>query len=489
MSQNPLTRFLKISSVVVLTLLIACNSIYSQDKAEKIDQLIQKYHEYGQFNGSVLVSQAGKIIFKKGYGLANREWDIANDPNTKFRLGSITKQFTSMLIMQLVAEGKIKLDEKMTTYLSDYRKDTGDRVTIHHLLTHTSGIPSYTAFPNYSIDISRNPYSVGDFVRKFCSDTLLFQPGSRYSYSNSGYFLLGAIIEKVTGKKYETVLKKRIFNPLGMNNSGYDHHKTIIPNRATGYGKTMDGYVNSRYLDMSVPFSAGALYSTVEDLYLWDQALYTENLLSDDYKALMFKPFINNYAYGWGVRIIPLTESEDSLQVISHSGGINGFSSLITRLVDDKNLIVLLSNTGGTNLRGMNLGIINILYNKPFRQPEKSIAEVLYKMILKKDITAAITQYHDLKDKNSDIYNFRESELNRLGYQLLGNAMIDEAIEIFKLNIEAYPASFNVYDSLGEAYMKDGQNELAIQNYEKSIKLDPKNSNAVEMIKKLKKKK
>ncbi|MBN2093479.1 serine hydrolase [candidate division KSB1 bacterium] len=487
MKRNHLTPFFKIFLLIFFTCLISYNFVYSQEKAVKIDSLLQKYHEYRQFNGTALVAEAGKIIFQKGYGLANMEWNIANEPDTKFRLGSITKQFTSMLIMQLVEEGKIRLDEKMTTYLPDYRKDTGDRVTIHHLLTHTSGIPSYTSLPNFSKDISRNPYSVDEFVKQFCSDTLSFAPGSRFLYNNSGYFLLGAIIEKVTGEPYEVVLKKRILDPLGMKNTGYDHHATIIPKRATGYEKSSDGYINSAYLDMSIPHAAGSLYSTIADLYVWDQALYTDKLLSKKYREMMFKPFLNHYAYGWGVRKIQLDRSKDSTLVISHGGGINGFSTLISRLVDDKHLIVLFNNTGGTDLGRMSTGITNILYGRPYLLPEKSIAEELYNVIIKNNIATAIDRYHELKKNDPDNYNFRENELNRLGYQLLQNNKANEAIEIFKLNVEAYPGSANVYDSLGEAYMIDGQKVPAIKNYKKSLELNPDNPNAVKNLKILEK--
>jgi|SRR5215216_7551077 len=141
-------------------------------------------------------------------------------PDTKFRIGSVTKQFTAALILQLVEEGKIKLDGKISDYLTDYRKDTGGKVTIHQLLNHTFGIPSYTNRPDFSAEISRNLYSVADFVKKFASGGLEFEPGSKFSYNNSGYSLLGAIIEKVTGKSYETVLTERILKPLGMTNSG-----------------------------------------------------------------------------------------------------------------------------------------------------------------------------------------------------------------------------------------------------------------------------
>ncbi|HZM86088.1 MAG TPA: serine hydrolase domain-containing protein, partial [Blastocatellia bacterium] len=265
-------------------------SAVAQSKANKIDNLLSLYHKYGQFNGSVLVADNGKVVYQKGLGLANMEWNIPNAPDTKFRLGSITKQFTSTLILQLVEQGKIKLDGKLTDYLPEYRKDTGDKVTIHNLLSHTSGIPSYTSLPGFFQNVSRNPFTVDDFIKKYASGELEFEPGTKFVYDNSGYFLLGAIIEKVTGKPYEQVLKENIFDPLGMKNSGYDRWGTILNKRATGYTRSPKGYQTAAYLDMSIPYAAGSLYSTVEDLYLWDQALYGDKVLSAKSKELMFKP-------------------------------------------------------------------------------------------------------------------------------------------------------------------------------------------------------
>src|SRR2546430_13796447 len=208
------------------------------------------------------------------------EWNIPNASDTKFRLGSVTKQFTATLILQLVEQGKIKLDGKLIDYLPDYRPDTGTRVTIHNLLSHTSGVPNYTALPDFFENVSRNPFNVNDFVKKYASGDLQFEPGTKFPYSNSGYFLLGAIIEKVTGKSYEQVLRDNIFEPVGMKNSGFDHWNTIIVKRATGYAKKPRGFETAPYLDMSIPYAAGSLYSTVEDLFLWDQALYGEKILS-----------------------------------------------------------------------------------------------------------------------------------------------------------------------------------------------------------------
>lgn len=339
----------------------------AQDKSARIDALMSGYHQKGQFNGTVLVADKGAVIIKKGYGMANMEWDIPNAADTEFRLGSITKQFTSMLIMQLVQEGKIKLDGKLSEYLPYYRKDTGEKVTIHNLLTHTSGIPSYTSLPGFFKNLSRDPYGVEEFVKKYCSGDLKFEPGSKFEYDNSGYFLLGAIIEQLTGMPYEKALQERILDPLGMKDTGYDHHETILKKRASGYEKAPGGkIINAPYLDMSLPYAAGSLYSTVEDLYKWDRSLYTDKLLSESNKQIMFKPFLSNYAYGWFVGSQALGSTQDKVPAISHEGGINGFNTLEVRLVGDKNLIVLLNNTGGTRLDEMAKNIAAILYDKPY---------------------------------------------------------------------------------------------------------------------------
>ena len=473
-------------TIFTAILLLGCHAAaLAQDHAAKIQEVLTLAQKYKQFNGSALVAENGKVIYKGGFGLANMEWNIPNTPDTKFRLGSITKQFTATLTMQLVEQGKIKLDAKISDYLPDYRKDIGEKVTIHQLLTHTSGIPSYTGQPGFVENVSRNPYKVDDFVKKYASGDLEFEPGSKYSYNNSGYFLLGAIIEHVTGKPYEQVLKENIFDPLGMKNTGYDHHDTIIPKRATGYSKTPDGYTNAGYLDMSIPYAAGSIYSTVEDLYLWDQALYTDKLVSAQSKALMYKPFLQDYAYGWVVQNASFKQDGKDVPVIRHGGGINGFTTTIVRFPQEKNLIVLLDNTGTGYLDRLSDSIAKILYNQPYEQPKISIVPVLAKTIAEKGIAAGVAQYRDLKAKESATYDFSEAELNQLGYGLLRTGKPREAIEIFKLNVEAYPQGFNTYDSLGDAYVAINERELAKQNYKKSVELNPNNTNAAAALKTL----
>jgi CubicO group peptidase (beta-lactamase class C family) len=479
-----LLRALLVSVIVLLSLHAQVLAQGQTEKVTKIDELMSQASKYRLFNGSVLVAENGKVIYKKGFGQANMEWNIPNTTETKFRLGSITKQFTATIILQLVEQGKIKLDGKLSDYLPDYRKDVGEKVTIHQLLNHTSGIPSYTGLPGFFNDVSRNPYSVADFVKKYASNDLEFEPGSKFSYNNSGYFLLGAIIEKVTGKPYEQVLKERIFDPLGMKNTGYDHYATILDKRAAGYVKTPNGYMNAPYLDMSLPYAAGSLYSTVEDLYLWDQALYSDRLLTAQSKELMYKPNLSNYAYGW--IIANAKAGSETVPTIGHGGGINGFNTLIMRYPAQKNLIVLLDNTSqGASLDKLSKSLMGILYGQPYDLPKMSVAETLLKTAEEKGIDATIAQYRDLKAHQANVYDFGEPELNQLGYRLLQGKKVKEAIEIFKLNVEAYPTSFNTYDSLGEAYMASGNKDLAIQNYKKSVELNPENTNAVAILKRL----
>jgi CubicO group peptidase (beta-lactamase class C family) len=358
--------------ILLLTLLWqipSASAADTPDNAAKIDKLMSQYADCCSFTGAVLVSEHDRVIFKKGYGLANREWNIPNTPEVKFRLGSITKQFTSMLIMQQVAKGTIKLDGHLSDYLPYYRQDTGSKVTISQLLSHTSGIPDYVGGPKRDTTIH---YSVDDFVKKFCSGDLQFEPGTKYVYDNSGYFLLGAILEHVTGKTYEALLKENIFVPLGMKDSGYDHPADILAKRASGYQQGLAGVVNAAPVldNMEGAYAAGALCSTVEDLYKWDQALYTDKLLPNDLKQKLFTPNLENYGYGWSIRAIPADEPGAGRTMISHVGGINGFNTFEQRLVDDHDLIVIFNNTPGVNLQEMAKGVRIILYGQEAAVPK-----------------------------------------------------------------------------------------------------------------------
>lgn len=339
----------------------------TQKIPQQLDALVTAYAKAGQFNGTVLVAHHGQVIFTKGYGLANREWNQPNAADTKFRIGSLTKQFTAMLVMQLVEKGRLRLDGHVSDYLPDYPKPNGDQITLHHLLSHTSGIPNFTASPAREA-ASLLPTTPQAAVRGFAALPLEFEPGSTYRYSNSGYILLGAIIEQVTNKPYAQVLAENILQPLHMQETGYDLPSTIIPRRAAGYEKTTAGVVNAPYLDMTGPYAAGALYSTVRDLYKWEQALYTTQLLSDAGKAQMFQPFKNDHAYGWNTARLPM--GADTIAVLRHGGVINGFRAFLLRAPKDHNLVIALDNESNDYTPKISTMLLRVLYHQPAVGPE-----------------------------------------------------------------------------------------------------------------------
>ena len=476
--------------LLLIFFIIASSSpeIHSQDKAEKINSIMSKYADLGIFNGSVLVADKGKVIYEKGFGFANMEWKIPNTTETKFELGSVTKQFTAALIMQLVEDGRLNLDDKISDILDYYPKKNGSRITVHQLLTHTSGIPNYTNSPGFMQDLAYKNLSPEELIMTFADQPLNFEPGSQFSYSNSGYIVLGAIIEKLTGKPYEQVLEDKIFKPLGMNNSGYTHLDEIIPDRAAGYDNHFNHYTNAAYLNMSIPYSAGALYSTVDDLFKWDQGLYGDKILSAESKQKMFtgyvKDFKGKYGYGWDVGKESIDDNGDSVSYIMHGGSIFGFNSLIARIPGNQQLIVLLNNTGASSLNEMYDNIRKILYGQPVKEPVKPSVNQMAELIDQKGAEAGIDFYKSRKASDEE-GKISEREINDLGYYLLRDDRPDDAVKIFKLNIEEHPESFNVYDSYAEALMDKGDNAGAIANYKKSIAIDPQNINAYDQLEKM----
>jgi CubicO group peptidase (beta-lactamase class C family) len=481
-------KMYKLHKKIVLTtalflILFFVQSAISQEKVQKIDEYVQKYYELGQFNGAVLVADGGNIIYSKGVGYADMDGKVLNQADTKFRLASVSKQFTATLIMQLVEQGKISLEGKLTDYLPYYRKDVGEKITISQILSHTSGLGNYTDNGEFMRNEAGKKVEPKEFVLKYCSDDLVFEPGSKWAYSNSGYFILGLVIEEMTGKKYDEVLQENIFGPLGMKNSGYEHSDRTYENMAKGYTNMFGEFKPARFLDMSIPYSAGSLYSTVEDMLIWDRALYTEKILKKSTLDLMFTPVKDYYGYGWQIIEQPLN-NDIKVKVVTHSGGIFGFNSLETRLVEDDKFVMVLNNFEGGNINQLTLGIVNILYGLEPAKPKPSLASMLSKGIKDRGLETAIAEISALKDKK-DEYRISEGEFNNLGYMFLQEKLTPEAVAVFKLNVEMFPNSSNVYDSYGEALAEAGDKENSVVNYRKSLELNPNNDNAKKMIEKL----
>jgi CubicO group peptidase (beta-lactamase class C family) len=324
---------------VALALLLLPTLAAAQDVA-RMEELIRGRVDDGSFMGTVLVARADAVILSKGYGSANLEWNLPNTPSTKFRIGSITKQFTAASILLLAERGKLALDDPIKKHYS-IAPPAWDAITIRHLLTHTSGIPNHTSFPEFQQTGHLRPTTPEQTIASFRDKPLDFAPGERMSYSNSGYVLLGHLVERSSGQSYADYLRANVFEPLGMKDSGYDSSATIIPNRAAGYTMTASGIRNAAYVDMTVPHGAGGLYSTTEDLLRWTQGLFGGRLLSADSLAKMTTPFKNNYAFGVVVSDV------GGRKVVQHNGGIQGFNTDLRFYPDTRITVAVLANLNG----------------------------------------------------------------------------------------------------------------------------------------------
>ena len=322
--------------MILRILFFALSSRLAFSQPSPFEAQIQPYVDSGRFIGSVLVAKDGKILYRKAFGFAQAEWEIPNTPETKFRIGSITKQFTAVAILRLAEQGKLKLDDRVRKHYPA-APATWDAITIHHLLNHTSGIPSYTGQPGF-LEKSALPAKPSDIIKPIHALPLEFTPGTKFVYNNSGYLLLGLILESLTGQTYAEHLRQIIFEPLGMKDTGADVSSTILPHRAVGYVSAGKEIRNAPYTDMAWPFAAGVLYSTVDDLLKWDQALYTDRILSNSSKEKLFAPGLGNYAYGWSTRKL------GTHSVVDHGGGIQGFNTHIARVLDDRIVTIVLAN-------------------------------------------------------------------------------------------------------------------------------------------------
>lgn len=462
------------------------SGLFSQPLQEKLDNLMQEYNKNEIFNGVVLIADSTGIVLEKGYGLANFDKNIDNTPQTQFRIGSLTKQFVATVILQLASEGKLSLDDKISKYLTEYRKDIGEKVTIHQLLNHTSGIRSYTNIPHWWKDSSKIEFSKEHLITISHSSNLDFEPGSNYSYNNTGYYLLGIIAERASGIPYELLLRQRIFDPVNMNSTGIERDKNPPPNLAQGYMRKGANFVKDDFFYMANLLGAGDVYSTAGDLYKWDQALYTNDYISESLKELMWTPSKNDYGYGWKVSVIEKPGDDDSTTKIWHTGSVNGFNSVFVRHVDQKQTIILLHNTGPTSLMKIADNIWYVLNGYESLKVKKSFIPELERILLEKEYDKAVEYFKENEDSIKAEYELDENAINLRGKQVLNEELnTDKALAIFEINAEAFPESYTVYESLADALYKDGKVQEAINYYKKSLAINPANTEAQEMIKKI----
>jgi CubicO group peptidase (beta-lactamase class C family) len=340
--------------------LLSLPAAYAQQDAAtraRLDEVATSYTKDNHFMGTVLVVEGDQVLLDKGYGMANLDWSIPNAPDVKFRLGSLTKQFTATLILLEQQDGKLSIDDPISKYLPDAPK-TWDKITLANLLHHTSGIPNFTADPAFGV-WRLAPHTPAEELAFFSAKPLDFAPGSKYSYSNSNYEVLGDILEKVSGKTYGELLRQRLFDPLGMKDTGLDADDLILPKRASGYAPSPAGLIYARSESMTVPWAAGSLYSTTHDLLTWERGLFGGKILTPASLKLMTTPGKGNY--GLGVEVAHV----DGVTVVNHGGGIEGFNTHLSHVPEKDLTVVVLSNVSGGAPSAMAPQLVSVALGHP----------------------------------------------------------------------------------------------------------------------------
>lgn len=446
------------SNIILIVFFFLTTAVISQTINEKIDEVMQKYTELDQFSGTVLLAKDGKIQYAKAYGEANKSFGIKNNIDTKFNVASMGKMFTGVSIFQLQERKMLDVNAPVVTYLKDF--PLGDKITVYHLLSHTSGLGNYMSHPEYRAD--REAFKkIDDLLPIIYKEKLRFDiPGERFSYSNSGMIILGAIIEKVTGQSYSDYITKNIFVPAKMYDTQMRSGDEVVQNRATGYMKSISSTFHNNYLKSNPPFSDGGILSTVGDLFKFDQALYSSILLNDISKEKMFTALKVTYGLAFQV------EERQGNKVVGHSGGAPGISTYFSRYLKDKYTIIVLSNYDRI-ARNVAHYIEFIVYGKKYKLPRPTFNQFIYANKNKINSLNELKAIHDFIKKE---YSMNHPQyVNLAGYEFLNENDVHFAIKLFKLNVYLFPKEANVYDSLGEAYERNKQYDLALKSYEKAV--------------------
>ena len=363
---------MKTFKLILLFIFAGASPAFAQTAFKQLivdfDKLLTEQFKPSESGCAALVAQKGQVLYKKAFGMADIELNVPMQSDMVFRIGSITKQFTAVCILQLMEQGKLGLQDEITKFIPDYPTQA-HKITIEHLLTHTSGIMSYTGMKNFQ-DIIRKDMKPEEIIDFFKNQPMEFAPGSKWNYSNSGYFLLGYIIEKVSGKTYPQYLEENIFKPLGMTNSFYGSNNKIIRNRASGYQPGNEGTVNADIMSMTIPYAAGSIQSTVEDLYKWHQALHAYKVVKKENLEKAFTEYKltdgkgTHYGYGWS-----LSKIQGSL-TIEHGGGINGFLTNAIYLPNEDVFVAVFSNSNAKSPTDISVKMAALTIGKPYNYKE-----------------------------------------------------------------------------------------------------------------------
>ncbi len=464
--------------------MLLVNGLHAQGKKERLHEMMKTFHKYNMFDGAVLVAENGKVIYKEGFGLANREWNIPNSTDTKFMIGSISKPLTATLILILVQKGLVDLNKTIDDYLTEFKNKPAAKVTIRQLLNHTSGIPNYDIIKDFFPRISRQSFSREDYVKVYSDSALAFKPGSRYMYSSWGYYTLGYIIEKVSGKSYEQAMKDEIFNKINMQNSGSYLHTQIVPKRASGYDYGFGNYIGADFRDQSNTMGTGDIYTTVEDLFTFHMAIANNSLLNKELTKEMFTPGIRpaRYGYGWFNQNFRYT-STDSVSANYHLGSTEGFIAFFIRIPETNSMAVILCNSAPTDFFGIIKNLLKVLYNKPVELKEP-IHKKMETIIAASNAENAVIAYKKMKTDTAHFYA-DWLQLYYLGEKLLSLKRYNDAKIIAENNVLEFPERDFINLSMANIYLALNRKEDAVKFYRKTLQLNPESEEAKNRLKEL----
>ena len=484
MKENSIMKKIALNHLTIILsfCLISLHGLAQQTKpsheamTSKANELADAYAELNWFSGVILMAEEGKPFYQKAFGMADREKQIPNTINTKFRIGSINKTYTDVLVLQLVERGQLSLDDKLGKYLDNFPKSTANKVSIKQLLTHTAGFGDIF-IPEY-LDNIRSYKSIQDILPLLRDQPLAYEPGTDQRYSNYGYIVLGAILEKITGKSFEQLLNDNIFQALGHINTHYQIAEQI-KGEAQSYRFGLNGKSVNCTSNLEYPTPDGGMYSTAAELFEFMQSLYyDERLISDASKLSKVFDYDPPKEFTWEKVL------NSPRAAIGDAGGGPGVSTVVEMLLKDNVTIMVLANSDRGIAEEIGFRLMQYYRGESVDPVQVPMTHFLYQTITGSTIDLTPKNLDQLLKKNN-YESLSPQSLNQLGYDLLYEKNYAEAIKIFELNTTLYPEEANVYDSLAEAYYKKGDLKQAKKYYQKALDIDPELASAKEMLKKI----
>lgn len=476
---------MKVSAFILSILFMHTFSatVAASPRPDDYHQVVKQYVDNHAFNGVVLVAEKGRVVFHQGFGIANADWDIAHTTQSKFKLASLSKSMTAMLVMQLIEAGKLNLGDTLDVYLPYLPKDKTKRITIESLLAHRSGLPRQFAIPGWTQGKFARLSDKKAYAQEIGKLDLLAEPGKEYGYTNLGYFLLALVVEQVTGTAFEQALSQYIFKPLGMKDTGAVSNNGIVKQLAQSFQiSPQGGYRQAPYINMNLFFGGAGLYATALDVLKFEQALYGPVLLDDKHRKIYMNktnPF-NWYFEPWQVG-----QNGSAVETMHWGGELPGVSSFLVRFIDDNNTIIILSNDGLNEVekRRMARQLAAVLYQGEYKPEKLPLSLVLTKALYEDSLQQTIDRV-----KNQKHSYLIDNSIEQMGLQLMWTGELSDAVSLLALNVYYFPDSPSAHENLSQALEANQLWQMALKSKQQALRLLPDNAYLKEEVARLKSK-